>query len=238
MSLLVAIEGGDGAGKATAAATLVGLLEADGLAAQVVSFPRYPDTVGGHALGEFLSGRMPRTVSPKAAAVLYALDRLESAAHLAQVAAANDVVVLDRYIASNIAYQAAKVPEADAAAMIEWIVRLETVAFDLPPPDLNIYLDTPVDAARSLILLKQRRSYTEREYDEHEQDRGLQERVRRNYAALARKSRLGPWVTVGTVGADSALRAPAAIGEEIARHVAEALERAGPRGQRRIASSA
>lgn len=238
MSLLVAIEGGDGAGKATAAATLTGLLEADGLAAQVVSFPRYPDTVGGHALGEFLSGRMPRTVSPKAAAVLYALDRLESAAHLAEVAAANDVVVLDRYIASNIAYQAAKVPEAEVAAMIDWIVRLETDAFDLPPPDLNVYLDTPVEAARSLILLKQQRSYTDRNFDEHEQDRDLQERVRRNYAVLAGHSRVGRWVTVSTVGADNSLRAPSDIGEEIARHVTEALGRAGPPRQRRIASSA
>jgi dTMP kinase len=238
LTLLVAIEGGDGAGKATAAATLVGLLRADGFAAQVVSFPRYPDTVGGHALGEFLSGRMPRTVSPKAAAVLYALDRLESVEHLADIAARHDVLVLDRYIASNIAYQAAKVPEAEAAAMIDWIVHLETGAFDLPPPDLNVYLDTPVEAARSLILLKQQRSYTDRDYDEHEQDQELQERVRRNYAALAGQSRLGRWVTVRTVGADSTLRAPSDIGQEIAGHVAESLRRAGPARQRRIASNA
>lgn len=238
MSLLVAIEGGDGAGKATAAATLTALLRAEGLSAEVVSFPRYPETVGGHALGEFLSGRMPRKVSPKAAAVLYALDRLESAAHLEETAASNDVVVLDRYIASNIAYQAAKVPEKEATAMIDWIINLETGAFNLPLPNLNVYLDTPLEAARSLILLKQQRSYTNREYDEHEQDHGLQQRVRRNYAALTGQPRLGRWVTVRTVGSDGALRLPADIGREIAGHVAEALVGARSAGQARIASSA
>ncbi len=223
MSLLVAIEGGDGAGKATAAATLAGLLRADGLTVEIVSFPRYGDTVGGHALGEFLSGRLPRAVSPKAAAVLYALDRLESAEGLAEIAAVNDVVVFDRYIASNIAYQAAKVPPPEATAMMDWIVNLETSAFALPPPDLNVYLDTPVDAARSLILLKQQRSYTDRDYDEHEQDRGLQERVRRNYASLVSETRLGRWATVRTVGDDGSLRTPADIGAEIAGHVLSAL---------------
>jgi len=238
LSLLVAIEGGDGAGKATASATLAKSLSADGLRVEVVSFPRYSETVGGHALGEFLSGRLPRTVSPKAAAVLYALDRLESAGYLADVAARNDVVVLDRYIASNIAYQAAKVPEHEVGAMIDWIIHLEATAFALPAPDLNVYLDTPVDAARSLILLKQRRSYTDRSLDEHEQDVALQQRVRQNYAALASTCGLGSWITVRTVDAEGALRSPADIGREIANHVGSVLQRSGRRYFDRTASSA
>lgn len=222
MSMLVAIEGGDGAGKATAAANLVAILEAAGASATVLSFPRYGDTVGGHVLGEFLSGRLSRPVSPRAAAVLYALDRYESAAHLAMLAAAHDVVVLDRYIASNIAYQAAKVPADEAAALIDWIVQLETDQFGLPAPELTIYLDTPLDVARDLILRKRQRSYTDRSYDEHEADLVLQARVRECYASLAARSVLGRWITVRTVG-DGAMRSPQAIAAELAVPVLAAL---------------
>ena len=226
MSLLVAIEGGDGAGKATAAANVSALVRAAGLTSTVVSFPRYAETVGGHALGEFLSGRMKRTVSPRAAAILYALDRLESRDHLLAAASVNEIVLLDRYVASNIAYQAAKVPESDAAELMDWIVRLEIDMFELPAAALNIYLDTPLETARELMLLKHRRSYTDRQYDEYEDDLALQERVRRNYAALANASRLGPWMIVRTV-LDDAIRSPASIAAEIAARVLEMA--GGPR---------
>ncbi|MBA3836301.1 MAG: thymidylate kinase [Sphingomonas sp.] len=224
MGIIVAIEGGDGAGKATAAANLVACLEQAGHSAALMSFPRYAETVGGHVLGVFLSGQLPHPVTPQTAAVLYALDRLESAEALAAQVAAHDVVVLDRYIASNIAYQAAKVPGDGTGALIDWIVRLETVQFALPLPDLTIYLDTPLDMARALILRKRPRSYTEREYDEHEADVALQARVRDVYAALAQATVLGRWETVRTVH-DGAMRTPGAIAREIADHVLPLLER-------------
>lgn len=222
MSLLVAIEGGDGAGKATAAAKLVERAQRAGYSAAVLAFPRYGDTVGGHVIGEFLAGKLPRALTPRAAAVLYALDRLESTAHLAALAGAHDLVVLDRYIASNIAYQAAKVPPAEAPVLIEWIAQLETGQFALPLPALNVYLDTPLDVARDLILRKRQRSYTDRSYDEHEADLALQAGVRRCYAAMAAQSVLGRWLTVHTVE-DGAMRTPDAIADEIATDVMRLL---------------
>jgi dTMP kinase len=224
MAFLLAIEGADGAGKATATAATVEALIARGLAAAAVSFPRYTATTGGHALGDFLAGRLPVPTSPQAAAVLYALDRFESREHLDEVAAANDVIVLDRYIASNIVYQAAKVPPDDAAAMMAWIVALETVQFGLPLPDLCIYLDTPLDIARQRIALKAKRSYTDRTFDENEADDALQVRVRDGYAALASGPLLGRWRTVSTVD-DTASRAPATIAADIADAVMPLLGR-------------
>ena len=214
MAFLLAIEGADGAGKATVAAATAEALTARGLRAQVVSFPRYTATVGGHALGEFLAGRLPLATTPEAAAVLYALDRFESKSFLAEVGAACDVVVFDRYIASNIVYQAAKVPPERAAALMEWIVGLETVQFGLPLPDLSIYLDTPPGVARRLIAQKARRSYTDRTFDENEADDALQLRVREGYAALAGGTALGRWSRVATVR-DGASRPPAELAAEV-----------------------
>jgi dTMP kinase len=214
MAFLLAIEGADGAGKATVSAEVVAQLQQAGRRAEVVSFPRYAETAGGHVLGEYLAGRLPRTVSPRAAAVLYALDRMESRDHLLDVAAANDVVVFDRYIASNMAYQAAQVPQQKATALMDWIAALETGQFALPAPDLCVYLDTPADIARALILRKRRRSYTDDAFDAYEADAVLQARVRENYAAMAAAGMLGRWATVATtVGGES--REPEEIAAEV-----------------------
>ncbi|WP_375391648.1 thymidylate kinase [uncultured Sphingomonas sp.] len=218
MSFLLAIEGGDGAGKGTAAAEVVRQLNADGCSATLLSFPRYADTAGGWALGEYLAGRLPRTVEPRAAAMLYALDRLESSDALRAAAAAHDVVVLDRYIASNLAYQAAKAPAAEAAALMAWIWALETQTFGLPAPDLNVFLATPVDMARRQIAMKQRRSYTDQAFDLNEANLTLQARVRDNYAALAATAWTGRWTTVHTA-TNGAMRTPADIAAEIVRAV-------------------
>jgi dTMP kinase len=214
MAFLLAIEGADGAGKATTAAEVVRQLATRGARAAVISFPRYADTAGGHVLGDYLAGRLPRSLTPHSAAVLYALDRFESRDHLAAVAAANDVVVFDRYIASNMAYQAAQVPAADAPALLDWIARLETGQFALPAPDLSVYLDTPAEVARALILKKRSRSYTDAAFDAYEADTALQMRVRENYAAMAAAGTLGTWATVATT-LDGASRSPEAIAAEV-----------------------
>ena len=214
MSFLLAIEGGDGAGKATAAAEVAAQLNAGGRSAAVLSFPRYAETLGGHVLGEYLGGRLPRAASPRSAAVLYALDRMESADAIGDAAGAHEVVVFDRYIASNMAYQAAQVPASQAEALMRWIARLELEQFALPAPTLSIYLDTPVEAARELIFRKRKRSYTDDALDAYEADVALQHRVRANYAAMAKEGLLGRWATVPTI-ADGALRPPAAIAAAI-----------------------
>lgn len=221
MSLLVAIEGGDGAGKATAAAAVARRLRADGRSAAVLSFPRYAETAGGWVLGEHLAGRLPRPVSAQAAAVLYALDRLESRPALLDALARHDVVVLDRYIASNLAYQGAQAG-TDGPALMRWAWALETETFALPPPDLQVYLETPAEIARDLIARKRQRSYTDQTFDQYEADAGLQARVRESYAALAASGWAGRWATVRTT-AGAVLRTPEEIAGEIVDLVAARL---------------
>lgn len=233
MSFLVAIEGADGAGKNTAAMGLRAALESQGISARVISFPRYSDTVGGFALGEFLSGRLPVPTTPQAAAVLYALDRMESVPIISAAGAANDVVIFDRYIASNMVYQASKVPEQEAYELMDWIWRLEVETFRVPPPDLSIYLDTSLEHAQELMHLKERRSYTERTLDEHEADLGLQERVRANYAAVAEKGGFGEWRVVRSATTQG-LRPPEQIVEEIVALLKPLFKETGYRRERRL----
>jgi dTMP kinase len=224
VTYLVAVEGADGVGKATAAENVCKILSERGLKVTVISFPRYQETAGGFALGEFLSGRMPVQVTPQAAAVLYALDRLESYSMIEGAERLNDVVIFDRYIASNIAYQAAKVGAQKAKAMMNWIIDLETDTFGLRRPHLSIYLDTPLETAMELMAKKKHRLYTSLAFDKHEGDLDLQRRVRENYMELARNNLLSPWAIVVTVHAGK-LRQPSDIAAEIVTLIINDLER-------------
>ena len=213
MGKLIAIEGADGVGKNTAACGLCDALKAAGRTALVIGFPRYGETVAGVTIGRFLAGDMPVPVTPEAAAVLYALDRREWLAKIVEARDTHDVVIFDRYIASNMAYQAARADASAARELMDWIARLELEQFALPAPTLSLYLDTPWDLARELILQKTQRSYTDRSFDEYEADIALQQRVRTNYETIVAAGLLGPWRVVQTSAEGSMRPREAIVGE-------------------------
>lgn len=218
MALIVAIEGADGVGKNTASAGLRDALIASGRTATVIGFPRYGETAAGIAIGQYMAGEMPVKISPKGAASLYALDRFEWLAQIEEAAASHDVLIFDRYTASNMAYQGARVDETESRALMDWILALETGTYALPAPSLSIYLDTPWELARELILQKAQRSYTDKSFDEYEADVALQARVRRNYEAIVAAGLLGPWrVVQASEGGE--MRPPATIVREIMDHI-------------------
>lgn len=221
MALLVAIEGIDGAGKGTQARRLVERLEAAGRRVQLLSFPRYGETLFGRAVGDFLNGRFGKLdeVNPFLVSLLYAGDRFESRDLLAQALASNDCVVLDRYVASNSAHQGSKVSGDERAQLLDWIEQIEFGVYALPCPDLTILLDLPAADAQGLIAQKQARTYTDKKADLHEADAAYLERVRDVYLELAKGS---GWHRVDVVR-NGALRSVDEIGEEILAHVERRL---------------
>lgn len=218
MAVLIAIEGADGVGKNTTATHLRETIAAGGKSATIIGFPRYGETLAGVMIGHLLAGDLPVPATPHAAATLYALDRFEWRETIAAAAGAYEVVIFDRYIASNMAYQAARLPEGEARAMMDWILSLETGQFALPRPTLSIYLDTPWELAREQILKKAQRSYTERSFDEYEADVALQARVRANYESIVAADLLGPWRIV-RASENGGMRTPDAIVSEILLHM-------------------
>jgi len=218
MGKLIAIEGADGVGKNTAARGVCEALNAAGRRAVVIGFPRYGETVAGVTIGRYLAGDMPVAVSAEAAAVLYALDRRELRPQIAEACDTHDVVIFDRYIASNMAYQGARVEPSATRGLIDWILQLETGQFALPAPDRSFYLDTPWTLARELILQKAQRSYTDRSFDEYEADIALQQRVRANYETIVAADLLGPWRIVQTSDAGE-MRSRDVIVDEILKQI-------------------
>lgn len=215
MASLIAIEGIDGAGKGTQAGRLVQSLRDLGYRVDTLQFPRYSQTTFGSAIGDFLNGRFGslNDVHPQLAAVLYAGDRFESRSLLMQMMEENDVVVLDRFVGSNLAHQAAKLDGEERHALIEWIEKVEFGVFGLPRPNLTVLIDMSSQMSRELVSRKAARDYTTQEADLQESDLPYLERVRRCYLALSH-SRL-EWRTVHGLKDDGSLRTIECVAEEI-----------------------
>jgi dTMP kinase len=212
--MLIAIEGIDGSGKGTQAARLCKRLEESGVTVDLLSFPRYAATRFGKVIGEFLNGRFGslNEVHPMLASLLYSGDRFESRDVLQSALEANDVVVLDRYVASNIAHQGAKLQGAEREELKTWVEAVEFEIFGLPQPDLTILLDLPAETAQGLIARKSARSYTDKKADLQEADGAYLAQVREVYQQLAVDQ--PHWKIVPCFKGDS-LRTIEDIGDEI-----------------------
>ncbi|MGB7365024.1 MAG: hypothetical protein WA931_18515, partial [Rhodococcus sp. (in: high G+C Gram-positive bacteria)] len=117
----------------------------------------------------------------------------------------HDVVLLDRYVASNAAYSAARVHESADGDMVEWVRALEFDRLVLPVPSAQLLLDVPVGVARERAKGREQQDPS-RARDVYERDDGLQARTAEVYAGLAAASWMSPWFVVdgNAIGAESA----------------------------------
>ena len=185
--MLIVLEGLDGAGKSTQVKKLRTYLESLFGNLEYIHFPRYDAPVYGELISRFLRGDFGSndTVHPQLVALLFAEDRHGAAPEMKRTLASGGNVLLDRYVYSNIAYQCAKLRNSEEAADLrEWIFNTEYGDFDLPRPDLNIFLDVPIGFVES--KLKSQRGGSDRDYleggqDIHEADIEFQKKVRDIY---------------------------------------------------------
>ncbi|WP_091678831.1 dTMP kinase [Amycolatopsis marina] len=204
MGRLVVIEGLDGAGKRTLTGGLTAALRAVGASVTTMAFPRYGRSVHADLVREALHrehGDLADSVYGMG--LLYALDRRGAAAEIRDTLAGFDVVLLDRYVASNAAYQAARLHQDADGAVVEWVRRLEIERFGLPLPDLHILLRVPPAVAASRAQHRAR-SEADRPRDVFESDDDLQQRCAKVYDQLAAREWLSPWHVVdGVEGVDT-----------------------------------
>lgn len=193
---LVVIEGLDGAGKRTLTEGLRGALEAAGRSVATCAFPRYGQSVTADLAHEALHGSHGDLASSVyAMAVLFALDRAGAKDAVAALCDRHDVVILDRYVASNAAYSAARLHQDAAGEVVSWVGELEYGRFGLPEPDHQILLDVPVELAAARARNRAEQD-SDRARDAYERDDGLQQRTGAVYAGLAAAGWHGPWSVV------------------------------------------
>lgn len=203
--MLLEIEGIDGSGKGTQAARLAETAAARGHAVQTFSFPAYDENPFSRAIGDYLNGAFGGAgeVHPELAGLLYACDRWHARPRLVEALERSDLVVLDRYVASNLAHQGSKLRGAERERLLDWLVEVEYGEFALPRPDLVVLLDAPPALARELVGRKSARSYTTLAEDIHEADRAHTDATREVYLELAQRD---GWHVVAAADDDGALR--------------------------------
>ena len=193
---LIVIEGLDGAGKRTLTEGLRREYESQGSSVATLAFPRYGQSVTADLASEALhGGHGDLASSVYAMAVLFALDRAGAKDHLAALRADHDVVILDRYVASNAAYSAARLHQDAGGEMVSWVGELEYGRLGLPEPDHQILLAVPVELAAQRARHREA-SETDRTLDAYERDGGLQHRTGAVYAELAATAWHGRWSVV------------------------------------------
>lgn len=163
---LIVLEGSDGAGKSTQLKLLAAKLRAKGYKVATTSFPRYRHS-SSYFVRQYLAGKYgpASEVSPYTASLFYALDRYAAAESTREQLKSGKVVLVDRYVGSNMAHQGSKfATNAEKRGFFVWAENLEYETLKIPRPDLNIYLDLPL--AVSAQRIKSRSLKT----DEHEKD--------------------------------------------------------------------
>ncbi|MGK2880077.1 MAG: dTMP kinase [Mycobacterium sp.] len=195
--MLIAIEGVDGAGKNTVTKELRSTFESRGKTVATRGFPRYGQSVTADIAAEALHGEHGDLVSSAyAMATLFALDRAGAADEISGLLDRYDVVILDRYVASNAAYSAARLRQGAAGEVVDWVRALEFGRLALPRPAWQLLLDVPVELADSRARGRAEGDPT-RARDAYERDGGLQRRTSAVYAALAAAQWCGRWLVVG-----------------------------------------
>jgi dTMP kinase len=169
--LLLALEGGEGAGKTTQARLLGIWLRDQGY--EVVATHEPGATKVGMRLRALLLDKSHAGLSPRAEALMYAADRAEHVASVIQPALDRGAIVItDRYVDSSLAYQGAgrEQPVEEVASLNRW-------ATGGMVPDLTVLLDLPPAAG-----LSRRAPSADRLESE---PIGFHQRVRHGFRALA-----------------------------------------------------
>ena len=194
--MLIAIEGVDGAGKRTLAQGLSTAFEAAGRSVATLAFPRYGQSVAADVAAEALHGRHGDLASSVyAMAMLFALDRAGAAVQIRELCGDNDVVILDRYVASNAAYSAARLHQDAGGEVVGWVHQIEYHRLQLPAPDWQVLLGVSAELASQRALHRASQDAS-RSRDAYERDNELQERTGAVYAGLAAVGWGGRWLVV------------------------------------------
>ncbi|BBE30470.1 thymidylate kinase [Tepiditoga spiralis] len=190
---IIVIEGADGAGKSTQIELLINYFKKNEIKYKFIHFPVMEDSFSGKTISKFLRGEFGgvKEVNPYFVSILYAMNRNEYKDQILNWIKNGYTILLDRYVYSNIAFQCAKIKDKNKKEELKkWLLEMEFEYYNLPKPNLTIYLDVPEN-----ILIKRlnsKRSGEDRNYlngseDIHEKDFELQKNVINEYLMLVKE---------------------------------------------------
>ena len=155
---LIVIEGTEFSGKNTQTKLLVERLKSNNVSVYRGGFPMY-DSPTGKIINSSILGREGKSlfkeglssIPPKVASLYYAADRLYNIEYINNLLNNGINVILDRYVESNMGYQAAKLDKKiEKLEMMNWLEELEYNLLEMPKPDFVIFLYMPYQYSMEL----------------------------------------------------------------------------------------
>ena len=174
--MIIAVEGGDQAGKKTQTMMLAKALRSQKIKTAVFNFPDYRTTIGKE-INSYLHDK--RKFSPEIIHYLYALNRWEKLDEIKKSAVKNSILIMNRYYHSNLVYGMANGLDK------KWLQNLDA---ELPKTDLVILLD--VSQNESFSRKKSKR-------DRFEKNKEFSKKISQIYRKLAKTYR---WKIVDASG--------------------------------------
>ncbi len=173
MAYLIDFEGTDGCGKNTQAKLLLNALVEKNLTCVMQSFPCY-DSLSSGAVRMYLDGSFGsdlNSLDAYQASSLYAVDRL-CTMKLLEKENSNSIVILDRYMPSNMIHQASKIADpVERKAFLDWVDDFEYNKLKIPRPHLILFLDMPVEKSMAFAnARKDLKSKTKKDIHESNQN--------------------------------------------------------------------
>jgi len=189
--LLIDFEGIDGVGKHTQSLLLYEKLKSLGYKTEYLSFPRY-ESYFGKLIGHYLNGEYGALfeVPVELSSLLYALDRWNCFNDPQKEYKKFDdaIIVIDRYVASNVAHHLAKIPLDQREDFLEWLIKLEYDMFQIPKPDIILFLDGNPKITTQNVLKKEARVYTQKKKDLHEANLQYMQEVRNIFLNICKSN--------------------------------------------------
>ncbi len=211
---LIVFEGTDASGKNTQTELLYKKLINKGIKCVKDTFPRYKTPTGKIIGGPFLGKpeicpsyfKSPASIDPKVASAFYVADRRYNLPLIKETLNSGINLILDRYVESNMGHQGGKIRnKKERLNFYKWLDKLEYEMFELPRPDLTIFLYMPFEKGIEL------KSKMDVQKDEVESDFDYLKNSEEAYLQLAE---LYDWKKIDCVK-DKKIRTPESIHEEV-----------------------
>lgn len=192
----IVFEGIDGSGKATQVRLLTAHLEQEGHGVKKVDFPRHGEPPS-YFVDAYLNEKYgtAEEVGPYRGSIFYTLDRYDIGFDIKKWLESGDIVVADRYVASNIGHQGGKIKDREKRKKyFDWLYDLEYNLFEIPRPDITFILKTSPELSLKMAnnitdkdKKERRKSYLgdDKKQDIHEKDSGHQAATLESYLHAA-----------------------------------------------------
>jgi dTMP kinase len=183
----IVLEGTDGSGKTTQFNLLIQKLKNLKIKFKTFDFPQY-EKGSSYFVREYLNGKYGNwnEVGPYKTSIFYALDRFDVSPQIKEWLKQGNLVLSNRYVASNLGHQGAKInSKKERQKFFNWVLSFEHKILGIPKPSLNIILHLPAEIAQKLVDKKGSREYVGGvKRDIHEADLKYLKRAEKVYLEL------------------------------------------------------